>query len=63
VVYTHTLSYNEILLSNNRKKKNEILPNATIWMDLEHIMLNEIKSEDKYCMLSFTCRVLKNERN
>ena len=28
---------------------------------MEHITLSEIKSEDKYCMLSFTCRVLKKK--
>ena len=35
-------------------KKNEILPLATTWMDLECIMLSE-KSQtekDKYCMIS-----------
>ena len=35
-------------------KKNEILPFATTWMDLEGIMLSEISQteKDKYCMLS-----------
>ena len=32
-------------------KKNELLPFATTWMDLEGIMLSEIyqTEEDKYC--------------
>ena len=35
-------------------KKNEILPFATIWMDLESTMLSAISQteKDKYCMLS-----------
>ena len=40
-------------------KKNKILPFATIWIDLEGIMLSEIKSEeDKYKNFSFTCEIL-----
>ena len=33
-------------------KKNEILPSATTWMDLEGIMLSERSHKDKYCMIS-----------
>ena len=46
VVYTN----NEILFSPKRK---EILTYATVRMNLEDIMLNEIKQsqEDKYCMI------------
>ena len=38
-------------------KKNESLPFATTWMDLEGIMLNEIShtEKDKYCMISLIC--------
>ena len=36
-----------------KKKKKEILPFATRWMDLEDIMQNEISQteKDKYCMM------------
>ena len=41
--------YNGVLLSH---KKNEILPFAATWIDLENIMLNEISQteNDKYCI-------------
>ena len=34
-------------------KKNEILPSAATWMDLEGIMLSEISKTEKYkyCMI------------
>ena len=40
-------------------KKNEILPVATTWMDLEGIMLSEISQpeKDKYCMMPLICGV------
>ena len=43
--------YDGILFTH---KKNEILPFATIWMDLESIMLSEISQteKDKFFMLS-----------
>ena len=45
-------------------KKNKILPFATIWIDLEDIMLSEIKLEqDKYKNFSFTCEILNFKKN
>ena len=37
--------------------KKEILPFATIWINLQGIMLGEINQtqKDKYCMISFLC--------
>ena len=37
-------------------KKNEIMPFAAKWMDLEIIILSEVKSEkDKYYMILLIC--------
>ena len=54
VVYIH----NGLLLSH---KKNEILPFATTWMDLEGIIPSEISQteKDKSCMISLTCGIYK----
>ena len=37
-------------------KKKKMLPFATVWMDLENIMLSEISQseKDKYYMISLT---------
>ena len=45
-------------------KKNEILPFAATWMDLEYIILSEISQteKDKYSMISLICgiKILSN---
>ena len=40
-------------------KKNEFLPFAATWMDLEGIMLSEISQteKDKYCTISLICGI------
>ena len=46
--YIYTMEYYSAI------KKNEIMPFATTWMDLENIMLSEISQaeNDKYCIIS-----------
>ena len=46
-------------------KKKETLPFATTQMDLEGIMLNEIKQTEKdiYHIISFTCGIKKKKKN
>ena len=40
-------------------KKKKIVPFATVWMDLENIMLSEIRQseKDKYHIISLTCGI------
>ena len=48
--YVCTMEYYSAI----KKKKNEILPSATTWMDLDGIMHSKTSKteEDKYCMIS-----------
>ena len=49
--------YNGILLSH---KKNEIMPFATAWMDLEIVILSEVsQTEKEKYHISLMCRILK----
>ena len=56
--HTHTHTHTGMLFSY---EKDKIFPFATIWMDLNSIMLNEIslKEEERYHMISLVCVILK----
>ena len=51
--YIYTMEYHPAT------KKNEILPSATRWMDLEGNILSEISQteKDKHCMISLICGI------
>ena len=51
--YIHTMEYYSAI------KKNEIMPFAATWMDLEIIILSELsqKEKDKYHMISLLCGI------
>ena len=51
--YVYTMEYYSAI------KKNEMMPFATTWMDLEIIILSEVSQteKDKYHMISLTCGV------
>ena len=53
--HTHTHTHTEILAI----KKNEILPFAMTWMELEIIMRGEISQseKDKYDLISLICGI------
>ena len=52
-VHRHTKEYYSAI------KKNEIMPFATTWIDLEIIILSEVsqKEKDKYHMISLMCGI------
>ena len=49
--------HNGILFGEKKKKK--VFPFASVWMDLENIMLSEISQSEKdnYDMISLTCGI------
>ena len=51
--YTYTVEYYSAI------KKNEIMPCAATWMDLEIIILSEVSQteKDKYHMISLVCGI------
>ena len=51
--YIHTMEYYSAI------KKNEIMPFAATWMDLEMIILSEVsqKEKDKYYVISLICGI------
>ena len=46
-VYTHTMDY-----YYSATKKNEIMPFAATWMDLEMVILSEMSEKEKCHMVS-----------
>ena len=54
-IHTHTTQWN----ITQSLKRNEILPFATTWIDLDGIMLSEISQseKDKYCVISLICGI------
>ena len=42
-------------------KKNEILPSAAMWMDLENIMLNEMSDRER--QISYDIAYMRNLKN
>ena len=45
--------------SNTQVDKNEIMPFATMWMDVAIVILSEVsqKEKDKYHMIALTCGI------
>ena len=55
MVHIHTMEYYSTI------KKNEIMPFAATWMDVEIIILSEViqTEKDKYHISSLICRIKK----
>ena len=58
VAHIYTMEYYSSI------KKNEIMPLAATWMDLEIIILNEVNQteKDKCYMVSLICGIFKKKR-
>ena len=53
----------EDMVDKSAIQKNDILPFAATWMDLEGILLSEVKSEkDKYYIILLICRSKKKKK-
>ena len=53
MLYIYTMEYYSAI------KRNEIMPFAATWMDLEMVILSEVSQteKDKYHMISLTCGI------
>ena len=51
------LEWGAIAFSFSAIRKNEIIPFAPTWMDLEMIILNEVSQTEKYHVISFICGI------
>ena len=49
--HTHTMRYDSDMT------RNELLPFAATWVDLESIMLSNVSQKDKYHMILLTYRI------
>ena len=58
VVYVCVCVIHRVLLNH---KNNKILSFATIWMDLEIIVLSEVSQRKTNDMISLICEILKND--
>ena len=63
-IHTHTCIYRDIQMEHYSTMKNEIMPFATTWMDMQDIMLPEISQidRDKNCVVSLICEMEKIQR-
>ena len=56
--YVYTMEYYSAI------KKNEIVPFTSMWMDLEFIILCEVRHrKDKFHMISLICGTVKTDTN